>query len=314
MGQYRRILLILSSGAAQTPALHRAHALARISGAELKIHLYAHHRAIDALGHVNKSVAGMAQASVLSQCRDWLEETVFDLHECGLSASGEVFWEHADAESILTRALDWQPDLLIKDAGRATALRALLPVSVDHDLLRLCPFPLYLVHGDGHGLPKKAMAAVDPAHPWHRDGALNERVMKAARDYALQADASLELLSVFGADADHSARGDEDYEQQRLAHKTQMAALVQKYGVAAEHTHVCYGEAARTLAREVRTSAIGLLVIGSLCRRGLASIVAGSVAARLVDEIDCDLLAVKPAGFEAEFTSAFGVALPPRAP
>lgn len=310
MSQYRRILLILSSGAVETPALHRAHALAKISGAELRIDLYAPHRAVEALGHVNKNLASMAQASVLSQCRDWLEEIIFDLRECELSVQGQVYWEHADAESILTRALDWQPDLLIKDAGRATALRTLLPISVDHDLLRLCPFPLYLVHGERNGVPKKVVAAVDPAHSWHRDGALNERVMKAARDYALQADASLELLSVFGADADHGATGNEDYERQRLAHRTQLAALVKSYGVAADKTHVYYGDAAHTLAREARAAGVELLVIGSLCRRGLARIVAGGVAAQLVDELDCDLLAVKPAGFEGDFVSVLGLVLP----
>ena len=308
MSQYRRILLILSSGAQATPALHRAQTLAKLSGAELQIHLYAHYRAIDALSHVNKSVAGMAQAAVLSQCRDWLEETVFDLHECGLAVQGQAYWEHADVESILNRALDWSPDLLIKDAGRVTALRALLPLSIDHELLRLCPYPLYLVHGEQAGLPTKVIAAVDPAHPWHRDGALNDRVMRAARDYALQADASLELMSVFAADSDHSAHNNDEYEQQRQAHKAGLATLVRKHGVSAEQTHVYYGDAASTLAREVRASGCGLLVIGSLCRTGLQRFVAGSIAARLVDELDCDLLAVKPSGFYAEFASLFGVA------
>lgn len=310
MGPYRRILLILSSGAEETPALHRACALAKASGAQLQIHLYAHHRLIDALGHVSKNVAGMAQATVLAQYRDWLEETVFELHECGLTVSGQVYWEHADAESILNRALDWAPDLLIKDAGRATALRAVLPLSVDHELLRLCPFPLYLVHGGGEDLPKKIVVAVDPAHPWHCDGALNERIIFAARDYALQADASMELLSVCSADTDRNVHNNDEYEQQRLAHKMGLAMLVKKFGVAAQHIHVHHGEAVSTLAREVRASGAGLLVIGSLCRSGIGRLVAGSVAARLVDEIDCDLLAVKPAGFDAVFASLFGAATP----
>jgi universal stress protein E len=200
MSQFHRILLVLSSGAQETPALRRARALAKACGAELQIHLYVQHRTIDALHHVNRFVADMAQASVIFHCREWMDEMVYDLNSYGVTTTGHVYWEHQDAESILVNAIDWRPDLLIKDAGKMTALRALLPISVDHDLLSMCPFPLYLVHGGGSELPRKVMAAVDPMHPWHTDGKLNERVMLAAMKYALQTDANLELLSVFGID------------------------------------------------------------------------------------------------------------------
>jgi universal stress protein E len=308
MSQFHRILLILSSGALETPALKRARVLAKTCGAELQIHLYVQHRAIDVLRHINKDVAGMAQESALFHCREWLDEMIYDLNTTGITASGRVYWENRDAESILVNALNWRPDLLIKDAGKATALRALLPVSVDHDLLRMCPFPLYLVHGGGPGLPRKVIAAVDPTHPWHSAGGLNEKVMRAAMEFALQADACLELFSAFGIDA-HSVRANDEYELQRQQHKNALEKLVRKFGVAPEHVHVFYGEPAPTLAQQVFISGAELLVIGSLCRLGLKRFVAGSVADRLVDEVACDLLALKPAGFDEEFTALFGMPL-----
>jgi universal stress protein E len=82
-----------------------------------------------------------------------------------------------------------------------------------------------------------------------------------------------------------------------------------KFGVAPEHIHVFYGDPAATLAQKASISGAELLVIGSLCRLGLGRFVAGSVAGQLIDAVNCDLLALKPDGFDEEFTNIFGMPL-----
>lgn len=301
MSRYSRILLILSEANKFTPALHQARALAKVSGAELRIHLHVDHRSIDALNHLSKTMADMAQASVLFHFRDWLEEIIFDLREFGITASGDVHWENHDAKSILISALDWHPDLLIKDVIRSSTLRALLTVSIDHDLLRLSPFPLYLVHRQEEGLPKSVVAAVDPSHPWHRHGALNERVIQAGLEHSSVVHASFRLLSIFESDIDGSANSNDEYESQRQTHRFKLAKLGQKFGVESEQIYVHYGAPALRLAHLVRESGAQLLVIGSLCRLGLFHFFSASVAARLLEEVHCDLLAIKPAGYARDF-------------
>ncbi|TXH03185.1 MAG: hypothetical protein E6R07_12845 [Nevskiaceae bacterium] len=309
MSAYRRILVVLDHDANETPALHRAVALARASGAELRIRLYARNRTADALDHMNHRLAGIAQESALSRCRDWLEDLRFELQESGLRVQTEVQWQTADAINILNHALDDAPDLLVKDAGRASRLRTLVPISVDHELLRLCPFPLYLVHREGHRLPEKVAAAVDPQHPWHRDRALNERVLRAARDCASQSSASLELFSVFTPAPPHAASDAATAVPARAAYQAELERLAARYGAASARTHTLDGEPVQALTAAVHTHDVDLLVIGSLCRRNLTVVVAGSVAARLIDTVDCDVLAIKPAGFEQDFVQAFGVPL-----
>lgn len=310
MSRYHRILLILSDVNQPTPALHKARALATASGAELRIHLHVDHRSIDALSYVNKTVANMAQATRLFHYRDWLEEIVFDLRECGFSASGDVHWENHDAKSILMSTLDWRPDLIIKDVAKSTGLRTLFPISIDHDLLRLCPFPLYLVHREEKGLPLSVAAAVDPSHAWHRHGALNERVIRAGLQYSSVANARFTLLSVFDHYTDSAITSNDKYESKRHTHKSQITTLGQHFGVAPEQIYVHYGDAAQRIARLVHESGVQLLVIGSLCRLGLLHLFSASVAAKLLDEVNCDLLAIKPAGYANEFTSMFGTSSP----
>jgi nucleotide-binding universal stress UspA family protein len=56
------------------------------------------------------------------------------------------------------------------------------------------------------------------------------------------------------------------------------------------------GPPASALEDEVRRSAIGTLVIGTSNRRGLAGLIVGNVAERLIDRVGCSLLVLKPEG------------------
>lgn len=302
MKRYRRILLFLGTAGTTTAAFHKARALAKASGAELRIHLHIDPRATDAISHVSRSLSGMMQSSLLFHYRDWLEEVLFDLRDYGISASGDVHWEGHDARSILRNAFSWRPDIFMKDAAAMSLLHAILPTSLDHDLLRLCPFPFYLVHGTEDSLPLNVAIAVDPSRKIHTQGSLNQRAILAGLGYSSIVDAKFSLLSVFDRDADRSISSAEEYESRRVSHKSWLATLGERFGVPGDDIHVCYGDATQCITRSIRDLGIQLLVTGSLCRNGLSHLLSHSVASTLLQDLRCDLLAVKPAGYEATFS------------
>ena len=62
-------------------------------------------------------------------------------------------------------------------------------------------------------------------------------------------------------------------------------------------------DADAAILREIRKHDVGLLVMATVARGGIAGLLTGNTAERLLPEIPCSVLAVKPAGFECPLTT-----------
>jgi len=67
----------------------------------------------------------------------------------------------------------------------------------------------------------------------------------------------------------------------------------------ATRNHLLSGSAAVEIPLAARRLRASLLVMGDMSRRGLQRWFIGDTAERIVDELRCDVLIVKPAGFKA---------------
>jgi hypothetical protein len=61
-------------------------------------------------------------------------------------------------------------------------------------------------------------------------------------------------------------------------------------------------EAHRVIPRHARQSGVDLVVMGTVARRGLAGLITGNTAERLLHGLSCSLLAIKPEGFVTPVT------------
>jgi universal stress protein E len=66
------------------------------------------------------------------------------------------------------------------------------------------------------------------------------------------------------------------------------------------------GQPSEALEQIVSTANIGTLVIGTSNRKGLAGLLVGNVAERLIERVGCNLLIVKPEGTQ-ELLQSMGV-------
>ena len=62
-------------------------------------------------------------------------------------------------------------------------------------------------------------------------------------------------------------------------------------------------DADAAILREIRKHDVGLLVMATVARGGIAGLLIGNTAERLLPQIPCSVLAVKPAGFECPLTT-----------
>ncbi|WDQ14849.1 universal stress protein [Rhodopirellula sp. P2] len=209
------------------------------------------------------------------------------------------------ATEITRRVLQEEHDLVVKTADGFTAAERFFG-SIAKSLLRLCPCPVWLLKPDIHGEFDQVVAAIDveAANQQHRD--LNRQILERAYSIAQRDKAQLHVVAAWqmwmedsirrhaGDDAVDLARKDHE----RKVHQALDELLQAPYADAADvHLHLRQGapaEVIRSVADEVEAD---LMVMGTVCRSGIAGILIGNTAETVIPDITCSLLALKPKGF-----------------
>lgn len=305
MSQYQSILVIVDPDQPPSPALERARHFAQRTGAVLRLEAFDHHAGIAAAGAASTDVMQMARKTFLDGRRALLERLAAPLRALGLKVETKANWGHPAHTRIVERVLEVAPDLVIKDIHVEPALRRLLFTPLDWQLARLCPAPLLLVNAHAHPLPQRVIASVDVTCTADGVQSLNDRIVHAALDLAIQCDASLHLLHSFDGLTTTSAAdpfGDgmlvaDAYESLRATREERFNEFAAKHGVDPQHKHFFDGPAASTISDFADTTAADVVVLGAVYRDGLERLMLGSTVERLLGRLHCDVLVVKPAEF-----------------
>lgn len=287
------------------PAVHRACAYARRSGAVLHLCLFDHYAPIDHAGSVfGLEVSERARRDFLDERLHWLSRQAAGLAAQGLRVECDVIWAPDASKAIVEKALAIHADLVLKDVGcEAGEHGHLKPSAVDWKLLRLCPAPLMLLRPQAALLPQRIVAAIDVGNAAETDP-LNQRVLAGARACAALSHASLHLASVFCC-VPMAVYGSgfiaDTYEIMDAAHRQSLAAFAQRHQIAPGQVLRAHAietaDGIATLAERVHGD---LLVLGSAYHSGLDRLIFGTTAEALIRRLGCDVLLVKPAGFDVE--------------
>lgn len=299
----QRILVILDPGLAMTPALERAAALAKATGGQLWIALFA---PVPRLAWLD---ADRSRRRLFEyQIR---EATTARLHRLAdtirLRHSVTVHVLDHDqapqAERIAEYVERHGMQVVMKDTVHEPALRRLIFVPLDWELLRICPVPLWLVAPSTCELPQKIAAGVDPLNPEHGAGALNESILATARRIVALAKAELKVFSAFGGLPNASLTLDplgmgagwnlgELTERARARHAEAFRDLLESEHIAPGAGQILQGVPTEVLKAAVASYAPDLLVVGTFHRYGFERFVMGSTAEQVVLHAPCDVLAV----------------------
>ena len=87
-------------------------------------------------------------------------------------------------------------------------------------------------------------------------------------------------------------------------HQKKLDRLLGKYDLTdLEHQiHLRKGEAASAIPELAREKQVDLIVMGTVCRTGIAGFFIGNTAERILQQVDCSVLTVKPEGFVSPVT------------
>lgn len=191
-------------------------------------------------------------------------------------------------EGIVAKVLSARPDLVIKGAGDVDARGRATFDANDWQLMRACPVSLMLTRGRRWSPRPRFAAAVDVSE--EETEGLAKLILRSAESMARPCDGELELLY---AESTRTAEGTAE------KHVAAMNGLIERCHLDKADVHILAGDPEQALPAFARQREYDVLVMGALTHRpGLTAIV-GSLTSRLVDELDCDFVLVKPPGYRS---------------
>jgi len=164
--------------------------------------------------------------------------------------------------------------------------------SVASKLLRNCPCAVWVVRPDGEPGPQRILAATDLSP-------VGDRVVEVAANLAGLAGARLGIVHAYSLPLSLQMEGERerqrDIEEQRETARRQIQAHLHDPAVAERATlHIGLTSPTRAVGECVEHLQPDLLVMGTVSRGGVAGLLVGNTAERLIDRVECSLLTLKP--------------------
>jgi universal stress protein E len=305
MRSIRRILVAVKDPSAKSlPAVEKAAQLAHVFGADLELfHGIAERLSADAYIYQEGGLAG-AERSMRSRYRAGLESVADRLRESGLRVNVTAEWDFPVYEAIVRRARRAKTDLIVAECHAGKRVAPWLLHVTDWELLRTSPIPVLLVKNAKPYRRPLILAALDPSHVFSKPVKLDEVILRAAGAFARALRGSLHAMHAYspvpiavapvgGAEAIVAMEALPALEAK--ARKALDRAVRGK--VPRARQHLVADVAVEAIPETARQTGAALVVMGAVSRSGLKRLFIGNTAERILNELTCDVLVVKPARF-----------------
>lgn len=208
------------------------------------------------------------------------------------------------AEGVVYIALDRNPRFVVKGTQYHSNAERTIFVDTDWQLIRGCPFPLWLVKPRQMASKPYIIAAVDPTHESDKLASLDQLIIDQGKNIADRSGGELHLLHTYqpltgiGAAATKTFKPiklaiDELTERLRQEHREKLDVLAAANDIDAKHRHQLPGRTRDVLPYVARERNADVVVMGAMARSALTRKIIGSTAEKLLDLLPCDILIVR---------------------
>ena len=232
-----------------------------------------------------------------------LERIARRLRRTGLKVAVSVAWDYPAYEAVIREAVRLGAGLIVAERHPGRHLAAGLLHLNDWELLRRSPMPVLLVKQARPYRQPVVLAAVDPEHGYEKPTRLDQQILRLGAAVARALGGALHAayayvplpLTAFSAGAlsDREVLGLEA--RAARSARARLQRTVRATGIPRTRQHVlgCHPvDAIPRLATRTRSS---IVVMGAISRSGLKRLLIGNTAERVLDQLACDMLIVKPA-------------------
>ena len=277
-------------------AIERGIKLAKV--ADARLHFF---YSLDISAQAQRAIEEDADAgsTVLNKSQKVLDSLVDRARQQGIDAQATVTFGKSWVE-LIRCVLRNQCDFVVVGSQHRGTLERLFIGSTGMNLLRSCPCPVWITHPTEATSPGAVLVAHDLTEVGERALQLGALVADF-REKPLHVVHVIEPHHVEVADAlmitvttDPNAR---PAAEERIAQQVKQLNVSQPVEV-----HIAEGSPDTALQEQIKEHGIDLLVMGTLARSGIEGLLIGNTAERLLPEVPCSVLTIKPEGFRTPIT------------
>ena len=272
MIECKRILAVVDAERDNQPALSRAYELASKTGASVTAMMVVYDLSYDMTTMLSPDERESMRDAVTKEHAKWLAT---HLREQGFTETDIVVeWNNRAYESIIYYTLNNQIDLVVKATKK-------------------------------HDWPEggEIIAAVNVGSEDDEHAALNDKLTLIANDYASLLKGSVNLVNSYPSTPLNIAIEVPEFDPDtyhyavKNHHLKEMRSHALKYGIPENKCVVREGLPEKVIPQVAKTLDAELVVIGTVGRVGISAALIGNTAEHVIDELNCDVLAIKPDGF-----------------
>ena len=307
MKRFKNILLFAGSEGWKDAALEQAVTLAKNNKAKLKV--------VDVIEELPREMRVLItvmsplklQELVINERKNQLEQLIEPTRKDGVYVCAKVLIGTPFLE-IIREVLRDKHDLVIKTAMGKGGLKEILFGSTAMHLMRKCPCPVWVIKPTHRKKYARIMAAVDPDPSDEVKNALNTKIMELATSLARLEGSEFHVVHAWNVYCEQKlktrgglSKSDVDRWARETGkmHKGWLNGLLDRYApeIPKDRIHLHKGDAEIMIPALAKRKRIELIVMGTLCRTGIRGFLIGNTAEKVLQQVDCSVLTVKPGGF-----------------
>ncbi|MFC2030561.1 universal stress protein [Chloroflexota bacterium] len=239
--------------------------------------------------------------------RQRLERWLDLVRQSGVPVSGKLLYGTPFLE-IIREVLRSDHDLVMATAEGRGGLQEMLFGSTTMHLMRKCPCPVWVIKPAQPERYTRILAAVDPAPLDEELYAVNIKIMDLATALARRQQSELAVVHTWTFPVERSLKSgyigpsvevDSWVDEAGDLHRHRLVELLRPYPLQdlKSQVYMLKGEPGHLIPELAAKMEVDLIVMGTVSRTGVAGLLIGNTAEKILRQVDCSVLTVKPDGF-----------------
>jgi universal stress protein E len=306
MAPIRRILVAVNPLPGRvSPAVLKAAQIARACGAQIELfHALASPLYTDVSGFADRRLESL-EGELRQMALNRLEAVADRLRLHSIKVSYSTEWDFPVYEAIIRRAVRIKADLIVASRQSGRHIAPWLLRLTDWELVRWSPIPVLLVKNPHAYRRPAVLAAIDPTHAFSKPLALDKEILSTAGMLSRTLAGTLHAVHVYARIPTDAVAllGREPQALRRVEHQARQSAKKQfdralrSSHIAQAHRYLIGQHPINGIVEATQESRAAILVMGAISRTGFKRLLIGNTAERVLDQLGCDILVVKPAKF-----------------
>ncbi|MCL1077258.1 universal stress protein UspE [Parashewanella spongiae] len=308
MTDYKKLLVVIAPSTDHQIALDRAVALSQKNDSPITVFLTIFDFSYEMTSILSADEREGMRQGVIQQRKAWLDSILEPYLSEGIDINSVVVWHNRPFESIIQHAIKGDYDVIIKGTHEHDKLKSVIFTPTDWHLMRKAPFPVLLVKDHAWPVNGKIVCAVNVSDD-NEHQAINTKIIAHAKQLANQFEAEVHLVNAYpGTPVNISIElpsfdAFSYNESVRIEHENQLIKMAELHGINQVNCHAKEGLPEDVIPEVAQELDSELVILGTVGRTGISAALIGNTAEHVIDNINCDLLALKPDGYISPVTT-----------